>query len=238
MHSFETDILFPSDVRTGIIPALDINPYSEREKFERVVTGTADVLGVIGYKFGGLRSLRKGLEYSVQTFQKTVDSLNAQLSKKHKKIFDYQKLGADGEKFMRDMIKDNHDLVDAFIYFPFTGPFGQVGIIEEIREHFKTPIAGGPVTFVGSPESEGGYIPQSANIRMFVNSVLANVPNYVFPASRPEDCELYKPSLVKFLKERGLKPNFFPTGLGKDKQGGDLIKTLDILHPFNTYFIM
>ena len=236
MPPFPTDILFPND-RTGIIPALDVSLLYDKPKFEKIVTGTADIPGVLGYKLSGLYSLRKGLEETVQTLGEAVDSLNKSLSGKHKKILDYQKLGSDGGAFMTGLVRDIHDLVDAIIIFPFTGPFGQKAVIEEIRKYKKVPIAGGKVTFVGAPESEGGYIPDSVIPRMYLNSVLANVPNYVFPASRPADCTPYKALLQKMLKEVGLEPNFFPTGLGKDKQGGDLIETMGILYP-NVYFII
>ncbi|HKZ45467.1 MAG TPA: hypothetical protein VJ343_02065 [archaeon] len=240
MPSFTTDALFSNDIRTGIIPALDISLVTEKSKFQNVVRSTADVDGVLGYKLSGLYSLRKGLETTAQTLNEAIDSLNKNLSGRHKKILDYQKFGSDGGAFMKGLVRDNHELVDAFIYFPFTGPMGQKAIIEEIRKYKKVPIAGGKVTFVGAPESEGGYIPDSVINRMYLNSVLLDVPNYVFPASRPDDCQFYKGLLEKLLKEIGQKPNFFPTGLGK--QGGDLIKAMDILSPSNSpsnvYFIV
>ncbi|TAL47191.1 hypothetical protein EPN87_03460 [archaeon] len=237
MTSYPTDSLFPNK-RTGIIPALDISLVYDNPRFEHVVTSTADIPGVIGYKLSGLYSIRRGLEETVSTLTNAIDSLNKNLSRRHKKILDYQKLGGDGGTFMKGMIKDIYDLVDGIIIFPWAGPLGQKAVVEEIRKNNKVPIAGGKVTFIGAPESEGGHIPESAITRMYLNSILLDVPNFVLPASRPEDCQQYKSVLGKMAKEADLNLSFYPTGLGKDQQGGDLIKTYDILHPINTYFIL
>lgn len=132
----------------SIVPALDT---PSLDKFRQILSGTADVPQVGGYKIGFSLGLRHGLP--------KIAEMARELAPDKPLIYDHQKAGGDtphtGEDFAAIMAEAG---VKAAIIFPHSGPETERAWIGALQARKITPIVGAIMTHNGYLTTEGGWI--------------------------------------------------------------------------------
>lgn len=198
-------------IRQGLIPACDV---PSLEHFERIVKETADLPKIPGYKIGVSLSLRFGLPEVVRRGREYAPDKIF--------IYDHQKAGNDPKDTAQvfvDAVKDSN--VDAAILFPFAGPGTQAELIRICQDLGIVPIVGGEMTQEDFLESRGGYVADSAPMRIYQLGVDKGIRDFVVPGNKVESVQKYR----KFFDEQLGEGNFSFYAPGFISQGGDISET-------------
>jgi orotidine-5'-phosphate decarboxylase len=183
----------------GIVPALDIE---SQEQFERVVTSTTQVEGVVGYKLGLSTVMNFGLKESMRRLRDLTDL---------PVLDDHQKAGPD----MPDMAGKFSAMcadagVDGLILFPVAGPTAVDGFVGEAIKRGLTAVVGGEIPVPDYGVSGGGYMLDDALDRILARSVSVGADHFVLPAHDPKKIERWTGWLAENVKD----PFVFLTGFG------------------------
>lgn len=196
----------------SIIPACDV---ASLEKLAELVEATFDVPGIGGYKVGSELIVPFGLREVVQTVR-DYDSTELPV------IYDHQKGGTDipelGLKFAKQVKSCG---ADAVILFPFGGRSTARAWIEACQGEGLVVLVGGHMTQKEFLSSDGGYIADSAPVRMYTLAAELGVTNFVVPGNNPEQVLKYKVILEGLLGEESV--TLFAPGF--ISQGGDITET-------------
>jgi orotidine-5'-phosphate decarboxylase len=157
----------------SIIPAMDV----DCAHLPSLVGAIAGVPGIEAVKVG--ITLLSHLKMAVKCVKDIMPSV--------KIIYDHQKAANDipdlGPKFA-ELLKSIG--VDAAILFPFTGPATQEVWTKACQQAGLTVIVGGIMTHPKFLESEGGYIADSAPMRIYDMACDHGVCDFVVPGNKPE----------------------------------------------------
>ncbi len=179
---------------------------------------------IVGYKVGFMLALRYGLAHVV----KTLRSVGAQFI-----IYDHQKGGTDipqmGARFATVCTEAD---VDAAIVFPHAGPRTLEAFVAALKENKITPIVGGHMTHPAFLYSDGGYITDEAPKRIYADAANWGVKDIVIPGNQPAAMAEYSHMFLEKCPDAGF---WFP-GIGR--QGGELVKALDVLRGARAYPII
>jgi len=197
-------------VRTdrSVIPACDVETL---EKLDEIVTSTADIDEIGGYKVGFELGYGYGLSNVVRTIRNHSDKPI---------IMDHQKAGTDipatGLNFARVCKKSG---VDTVIIFPQAGPETERSWIYHALDHGLNVIVGGRMTHPAYAVSEGGFITDEGALEMYRIAARIGITNFVAPGNKPEVIQQVR----KVIEAEGINPIFYGPGLGIG-QGGDTAK--------------
>lgn len=220
----------------GIIPACDVKNLND---LERLIKGTCDIQGIVGYKIGAILGLKYGLTDIVNSVSSFSDLPI---------IYDHQKFGTDIPDIcggdMLEVIKDSG--IRSVIIFPQAGPETLKATIigsddPKLKDTVKgcynfglTPIVGGDMTHSKYIASEGGYLTDDAPERMYLDAAKLGVEYFIVPGTKIDKMKKYRSLLSKTLNE----PKFLFPGIGREYQGGDIIEAFDAVKPFSSYAIV
>jgi orotidine-5'-phosphate decarboxylase len=189
----------------GVIPACDVETLDELNK---IISGTSDVEGIVGYKIGLSLTLHYGLKAVVEQIKK-ISNLPV--------IYDHQKAGTDipqvGDLLARVCRRSG---VEGVIIFPQSGPETEKAFIEALIGEGLTPLVGGEMTHPKYLEKDGGYIMNKAVERMYKLGAEFGAEYFIVPGNKPERIAQYKRLLTKVVS----RPKFCMPGIGR--QGGDI----------------
>ncbi|MFH0711236.1 MAG: orotidine 5'-phosphate decarboxylase / HUMPS family protein [Candidatus Aenigmatarchaeota archaeon] len=189
----------------SVVPACDV---STLEEFEQIISQTADVEGIGGYKIG----LELGLGYGLKA---VVDRARKFTNKPI--IYDHQKAGTDipdtGKNFARVCKKAG---VDAVIIFPQAGPETERAWIYHALDNGLNVIVGGWMTHPAYASSEGGFISDEKILDMYDIAARAGINNFVVPGNKKDVIKKIK--IV--VEAEGIRPTFFAPGFVA--QGGKI----------------
>jgi orotidine-5'-phosphate decarboxylase len=193
---FETDY--------GVIVACDVKTLDE---LKSLVSKTAPVSGIVGYKLGFILGLTYGLKDTVEVIRDITDL---------PVIYDHQKASTDipdmGSEFA-DVMKSAG--VDSAIVFPQSGPATQESFIVSLIHQSIVPMVGGEMTHKAYLSKDGGYICDNAPMDMYTNGAKAGAEFFIVPGTKPDSIRKYSELLSKITK-----PKFCFPGIGR--QGGDI----------------
>ncbi len=189
----------------SVIPACDV---STLEEFESLITDTADVDGIGGYKIG----FELALGYSLS---RVVEVVKERTNKPV--IYDHQKAGTDipdtGKNFAEVCKKAK---VDAVILFPQSGPETERAWIYHALDKGLKVIVGGRMTHPAYTVSEGGFITDEGALDMYRIAARVGVNNFVVPGNKPEVIKQVR----DVVEAEGVNPVFYAPGF--IAQGGSI----------------
>ncbi|MFA7253628.1 MAG: orotidine 5'-phosphate decarboxylase / HUMPS family protein [Patescibacteria group bacterium] len=189
----------------GIMPACDV---SAMWMLDRLVLGTCNVPGIVGYKIGMSLTERFGVPAVVKRIRQQT-SLPV--------IWDRQKAATDipdiGEDFA--LIAADSE-VDGVILFPQAGPATLRAWLEACNFWPIPVIVGLRMTHKEYTQSEGGWIADGATKEAFQIAVDGGVTEFVVPGNKPEAVT----DLMNFVKAKVDRPRAWSPGL--ISQGGDI----------------
>ncbi|HLC92270.1 MAG TPA: orotidine 5'-phosphate decarboxylase / HUMPS family protein [archaeon] len=191
--------------KRSVIPACDMDELSD---FASLVKAVDSVKGIGGYKVGFELGLKYGLPQVVNTARKyTMRPI----------IYDHQKAATDvpftGEKFAQVCFEAG---IDAVILFPQAGPVTEKEWIKQCQKAGLGVIVGGEMTHESYLKSDGGFLEDSAPMRMYEIAAQAGVRDFVVPGNKPEKISKYK----KHIESFGVAPVLYSPGL--ISQGGEI----------------
>jgi len=211
------------NLKYGIIPACDLKTIDDLEK---LVEFTCNIEGIVGYKIGAIL----GLKYSLKTI---VDRISSHTDLPI--IYDHQKLGTDIPEICGvDMLEVCKDAgVDAVIIFPQSGYETLKSTVEGCVKLDLVPIVGGEMTHKNYLVKDGGYIANNAPKRMYLDAAKLGVEYFVIPGTKVDKMKEYR-----LLLEKIIKPKFLFPGIGKEYQGGDILKAFEAVSSLSSYAIV
>jgi len=194
----------------SIIVACDCPP----DNFETLISATAGIPGIGGYKLGIALGLR-GLESAARTVRE--HAKKADWSPEI--IYDHQKGACDipdmGKVYAEELKRAG---IDTAILFPLTGPETQKKWIEACFEAQLKVLVGLAMTHPKFFVSEGGYISDEAPEIAFRLACEMGVKNFVVPGNKIYWITKLRAILVKMHGEE----NFVLYAPGFIEQGGNI----------------
>lgn len=193
----------------AVVVAADIETL---EELGQLIEATCDVPGIGAYKVGFVLALGFSLGSVVRTIR---EYTNLPI------IYDHQKGGTDipqlGQKFAKIVAGAG---VDAVILFPFGGATTEREWIKACQEEGLTVLVGGHMTQEKFLAGEGGFIADSAPLKIYSIAAKMGVRNFVVPGNKIEFVEKYR----RFLEKKLGKENFSVWAPGFINQGGKITK--------------
>lgn len=187
-----------------IIPACDI----EIKKFEELIEVTSDIDKVGGYKIGFSLALKYGLPEVVRI---------AHMYTQKPLIYDHQKGATDipdiGKNFAKVVSESG---INAVILFPQAGPETLRAWIKASEKVGLHVIIGGHMTHDAYTVSEGGFISDEGVERIYKESAMLGVTDFVVPGNQPDIIRKIK----KILEDERISPIFYAPGF--IDQGGKM----------------
>jgi orotidine-5'-phosphate decarboxylase len=186
------------------IPALDC---VNIEEALRLVSATANIPEIYGYKIGFSLGLTYGLPILVKAIRAISDK---------KIIYDHQKAGTDipdtGAMFANVLA----GVVDEAIIFPQAGKATLLAWSKALQDRGIKVIIGGAMTHFGYIMADGGYLDDNAPYKIYIDAFGAGIRSFVVPLTKPNYC--------KFISSYSLEEfkvcDFYSPGFGA--QGGDI----------------
>lgn len=198
-------------LRKSIIPACD---FTSLVTLNDLVTATAKVPGIGGYKIGLLLGLTWGLREVVSRIR---DETDLPIT------YDHQKGGTDipsplGPGFALVLRKAG---INAAILFPFGGRITEETWIKALQDQEVHVLVGAEMTQEGFFARDDGFIADDAPLRMFERAISLGVRDFVVPGNKTEAVKGYREYFERMLGEG----NFTLYAPGFISQGGDVSET-------------
>jgi orotidine-5'-phosphate decarboxylase len=212
----------------GLILAADLENLRELENLLSDLNFTDQDARLTCVKVGFSLGLRYGLE-------KVVDLITNYLSSEDVPIiYDHQKAGTDIPRMGKPFAKLCKEVgIDEIIIFPQSGPVTLQAFVEAAQEEDLVPIVGITMTHSSYLVSEGGYIADLAQTKIFNRALELGVRDFVLPGTKPEIIKKYSDLVVECGDE---KVNIMSPGIGA--QGGKIADFLKASWPQNAYAIV
>jgi orotidine-5'-phosphate decarboxylase len=196
------------DADRSLIVSVDL----DSDGCDQLALNLRDVAGIGAFKIGFTVGLDQGVSYAV-------NSILANFGENTPIIYDHQKAGNDipemGDKFAKTL---KHAGVDAAILFPFTGPETQTRWTKSCQDAGLKVIVGGIMTHKKFLVSEGGYIADSAPMKIYELALDQGVRDFVVPGTKPDWVRKVR-LFMEFISESDEFVYYAP---GFISQGGDL----------------
>lgn len=190
----------------SVIVAVD----QEAARLSEIVRSTCLVEGIGGYKIGFEIGLEVGLPQAMARIRE--ESLLPV-------IYDHQKAATDipptGKNFARVLKKAG---IQATIIFPLSGPVTQDAWTKSLQDANIQVLVGGHMTHEQFLVRQGGYIDDSAPMRIFSDAIKAGVRDFVLPGNQPKIAGSY----YRFIKMELGKEPFRVYAPGFISQGGEI----------------
>lgn len=194
--------------KRSVILAADVWTIDELKDLARAMAGVR-----------GVRGAKLGLALGLQDLMTAVNIIRDCLGEAFPVIYDHQKAGNDipdmGKGFAK-ILKDSG--VDAAILFPFAGPATQEAWTKACFDAGLQVLTGGVMTHAKFLESEGGYIADSAVLKIYGLACELNVRHFVVPGTKINWVTAIRRFLVTELGEG----NFVLYAPGFITQKGDI----------------
>jgi len=192
--------------RHGIVPACDLD---DLDAVSRLLEAVDPVEGVVGYKLGGLLTLRYGLRGVVDAFRKvTTKTL----------LYDHQKAGLDIPSMASEYVEVCRDAgVDALILFPLGGPGALDAFVGTTLQRGLLPVVGGALPLPDYLVRGGGYVARDALTRIIARAFALGARDFIIPATDLIALERHR---RKFASGAGTR--LFIPGIGP--LGGDITR--------------
>ena len=185
----------------GIVPACDLD---DLDAVSRLVEAVDPIEGVVGYKLGGLLTLRYGLRPVVDAFRKiTAKTL----------FYDHQKAGLDIPSMAPEYVEVCRDAgVDALILFPLGGPGALDAFVGTTLERGLRPVVGGALPLPDYLVRGGGYVAGDALARIITRAFALGARDFIIPATDPVALERHRKKLAAAPGTRLFMPGIGPLG--------------------------
>ncbi len=211
------------DAKRSLVLACDV---ASQQDLRKLVTATAELEFISGFKIGAMLALSVGLRQTCDTIRDRTDQ---------DIIYDHQKFGTDipamcGGKLL-DLLQNAG--VSQVIAFPLAGIETLKAFVEGCRARNLEPVIGGEMTHPGFLVREGGYIANAAPARMYGDAVQLGVQRFVVPATKPRRMAKYRREIEEACKD----PVFLFPGVGKG-QGGDIVEAFRQVQPHGAIAIV
>ena len=192
--------------RHGIVPACDVD---DLDAVARLVEAVDPTEGVVGYKLGGLLTLRYGLRAVVDAFRKITAKIL---------FYDHQKAGLDIPSMASEYVEACHDAgVDALILFPLGGPAALDAFVGATLRRGLLPVVGGALPLPDYLVRGGGYVAGDALARIVARAGALGARDFIVPAT---DLAALERVRKKFTTSPGTR--LFMPGIGP--LGGDITR--------------
>ncbi len=209
--------------RRGIVVACDV---PDLNSLRKLITATASLPFICGYKVGMELALAQGLNEALRTIK--------QITTKPV-IYDHQKFGTDIPDICGGRVLDIIQAIgiDAVIVFPLSGIETLRSTIDGCRSRGIEPLVGGEMTHKGYLVEEGGYIENAAPERIYRDAAALGVTTFIVPGTRLASVCQYR----KVIEPSVSSPSYLFPGIGKG-QGGDIVKAIKSVAPHSAYAIV
>jgi len=187
--------------RHGIVPACDLD---DLDAVSRLLEAVDPVEGVVGYKLGGLLTLRYGLRAVVDAFRKvTTRTL----------LYDHQKAGLDIPSMASEYVEVCRDAgVDALVLFPLGGPGALDAFVGTTLRRGLLPIVGGALPLPDYLAPGGGYVVADALTRIIARAFALGARDFIVPATDLAALELHRKTFAAGSGTRLFMPGIGPLG--------------------------
>lgn len=188
---------------TRLVVAADVETLAA---LKNLVTRTASLRSVTGYKIGALSAVSCGLAEAVRCIREHTDKTL---------IYDHQKAGNDIPDIVGRVVTQAHGAgADAIVLFPFAGPDSLRAGVESGASCGIKIIVGGHMTHPHFLASDGGYVATDAPARIYDAAAGLGVRDFVVPGNQPALAARYGQTLADQIGSVTL----WAPGLGR--QGG------------------